>query len=367
MAEFSKLIITEQGKNLVMKAIENEIAIRFTKIVTSSHMYSLDELKTIVSLEDVRQENVISEIDKENTNTIKIKAILPNTGLEEGYFLKAVGICASDPDEGEILYGISIETSEGGCYVPAYNNQTVSNIYFNLSVAVGNSENVLLEVDQSAVVTAGQLNEILYPDYAKAAELSQLENGDSIFSMLGKIGKSIVELINHIGNMNNPHGVTKSQVGLSNVDNTADANKSVKIAATATTATKLGSKTVGSGTKPIYLNAGTATAFNATVGSGTTPVYMNAGVISACTLGILQIHFGEVAHTLNPNVDFTTSFSAPAGKTLVGGLITGYTPSASWETLLLVKSCIYQNGSVSFRTVGTVAQTYTIRYIIFYR
>lgn len=32
----------------------------------------------------------------------------------------------------------------------------------------------------------------------------------------------------HIGNVSNPHGVTKSQVGLGNVDNTADSSKVVK-------------------------------------------------------------------------------------------------------------------------------------------
>lgn len=32
----------------------------------------------------------------------------------------------------------------------------------------------------------------------------------------------------HIGNKSNPHGVTKSQVGLGNVDNTADSSKVVK-------------------------------------------------------------------------------------------------------------------------------------------
>lgn len=38
---------------------------------------------------------------------------------------------------------------------------------------------------------------------------------------------------NHIDSTSNPHKVTKSQVGLGNVDNTADAEKSVKYAATA--------------------------------------------------------------------------------------------------------------------------------------
>lgn len=58
--------------------------------------------------------------------------------------------------------------------------------------------------------------------------------------------------------------------------------------ATATTATKLGAATVGSGIKPIYLNAGTATASSSTVGSSTRPVYMNAGTITQCgtSLGV---------------------------------------------------------------------------------
>ena len=58
---------------------------------------------------------------------------------------------------------------------------------------------------------------------------------------------------------------------------------SATTATTATTASKLGSSTVGSGTKPIYLSSGTATASTSTVGSTSKPVYMNSGTITACT------------------------------------------------------------------------------------
>lgn len=65
------------------------------------------------------------------------------------------------------------------------------------------------------------------------------------------------------------HSHTKSEVGLSNVNNTADSEKSVKYATsagTATSATKLGSENKGSATQPIYLNAGTPTACTYTLG-----------------------------------------------------------------------------------------------------
>lgn len=59
-------------------------------------------------------------------------------------------------------------------------------------------------------------------------------------------------------------------------------------ASTASTASKLGSTTIGGSAKPIYLSSGTPTACSATVGSATVPVYMNAGTITQCstTLGV---------------------------------------------------------------------------------
>ena len=54
-------------------------------------------------------------------------------------------------------------------------------------------------------------------------------------------------------------------------------------ATTATTATKLGSSTIGGTAKPIYLSSGTATACSATVGSSTVPVYMSSGTITQCS------------------------------------------------------------------------------------
>lgn len=59
-------------------------------------------------------------------------------------------------------------------------------------------------------------------------------------------------------------------------------------ATTATTASKLGSTTIGGSAKPIYLSSGTPTACSATVGSSTVPVYMSSGTITQCstTLGV---------------------------------------------------------------------------------
>lgn len=88
--------------------------------------------------------------------------------------------------------------------------------------------------------------------------------------------------------------INASLSGLSNSNATITITKNdgttntitINNVANATTATKLGSSTVGSGVKAIYLNEGTATASNSTVGNSNTPVYLNNGTFTACSSSI---------------------------------------------------------------------------------
>lgn len=111
--------------------------------------------------------------------------------------------------------------------------------------------------------------------------------------------------------------ITKASIGLSNVDNTSDSNKSVKYAGSAgsatnaTIASKLGTLTVGSETKPIYLNAGTAKASSSNVGSITKPIYLNSGVMTACSTSLtdyLPLSGGTLTGQLNVPSVYVTSY-----------------------------------------------------------
>lgn len=68
------------------------------------------------------------------------------------------------------------------------------------------------------------------PSYTESSTLSALTNGEKLSIAFGKIAKAISSLISHLANTSNPHKVTKSQVGLGNVDNTSDTNKPVSTA-----------------------------------------------------------------------------------------------------------------------------------------
>lgn len=139
-------------------------------------------------------------------------------------------------------------------------------------------------------------------------------------------------------------------------------------------ADKLGTLTVGSGVKPIYLNAGTATAststvgaankgvymssgtitaMSSTVGSTTVPVYMNAGAITVCstTLGVSITGNAKTATTLQTTRKiFSQPFSGAgdvAGQAMVYGT---YQETASSR---------YSNGGLQIRENGLVGDKQT--------
>lgn len=159
MAEFSKLVITNKGQALLAKMIAGSGNIEFTKVSASSTAYTDAQLEGLTSLSDVKQTSLISKVTRTNEVAIKVEAAFTNTELTVGYYMKALGLYAVDPDDGEILYAVTRETS-GNCYMPAYNGITVSGAYVQLVTTVGNAENVSLEVDQAAVATIGDIQDL---------------------------------------------------------------------------------------------------------------------------------------------------------------------------------------------------------------
>lgn len=65
------------------------------------------------------------------------------------------------------------------------------------------------------------------PSYTAATTLAALVSGEKLSLAFGKLAKGTTDLISHLANKSNPHGVTKAQIGLGSVDNTADKSKPV--------------------------------------------------------------------------------------------------------------------------------------------
>lgn len=159
MAEFSQLIITKKGQALVAKMLSGIQGVKFTRIAASDAVYKLVDLEKMETLGNVRQSADVAKVTRTSDVTVTVETAFTNTDLIAGYFMRALGLYAVDPNDGEILYAVAIETS-GNCYMPLYAGVTVSGAYIQLVTSVGNATNVSLEVSNSANATIGDINEL---------------------------------------------------------------------------------------------------------------------------------------------------------------------------------------------------------------
>lgn len=158
MAEFKKIVITKKGQALMAKMIAGQGNIDFTKVAASETAYTDAQLEGLTSLSGVKQTTLVSKVTRTNGVAIQVEAAMTNTDLKTGYYMKTLGLYAIDPDEGEILYGVSNATVPG--WMPPYNGLTVSGAFFKLVTTVGNADNVSLNVDPGAVATIGDIQDL---------------------------------------------------------------------------------------------------------------------------------------------------------------------------------------------------------------
>lgn len=159
MAEFSKLYLTKRGQSLVAKIMAGASNIQFTKVSTSSKVYAESALEGLLALENVQQSNNVTKVTISNGTSVRVETAFTNEKLTAGYYLRCLGLYAKDPDLGEILYAVCVETS-GLCYMPAYNGVTVSSAYIQLYTTVGNSDNVSLAVYSGAYATVEDIQDL---------------------------------------------------------------------------------------------------------------------------------------------------------------------------------------------------------------
>lgn len=232
MPKFNTVITTDAGIELMTNSIAGKNQIEFVKLITGSGIYEEDEktievVKRQTELKEKRQEFGFSSMEITGENSILLKTIITNETLDEGYRLTEIGIIAKKSgDDEEILYSVAI--ADEADYIPTKDNpvEIIQEYYTKIS----NSVKVVIDTKMGSYASAEDMQRVLYPEYQEPEEPEELEDGDSIFSIVGKIKRAISTLISHIANKDNPHAVTKEQIGLGKVDNTSDINKPISTA-----------------------------------------------------------------------------------------------------------------------------------------
>lgn len=169
-------------------------------------------------------------------------------------------------------------------------------------------------------------------EFTPTDSLVNLVSGEEQKTLFGKISKAIASLISHLSNKSNPHGVTKAQVGLGSVDNTADANKPVSTAQAnaIADAKKAGTDAQGNLTEHTGNKSNPHVVTKSQVGLGNvpnvstndqTPTYTDATSVAKLKSGEkLSVAFGKIAKAVSTLISHisTSASTSTAGHVKFG-------------------------------------------------
>lgn len=189
-------LVTKLGQAKLANASVTGEKLAFSKIALGSGEGTPNESQTALQSEKWRGPVSNVAIDESNPNWVVIEAVIPhNAG---GFTIAEIGVFDEAGDL--VVVGNYPKT-----YKPVVEEGTTKDVAIRIIIEVSNAENVTFKVDPSVVIATRK-----YVD-------------DAIDKAVG--GIDFTEINTHISSTNNPHKVTKAQVGLSAVDNAKQATK----------------------------------------------------------------------------------------------------------------------------------------------
>lgn len=156
MAIFSQGVLTKKGQALIAKSETRNVGIALTKAVTGSGVHadkSAAVLEQCTALISPKQEFAFSDLTtiEGNTGVAVATVVIHNKGLTELYHLNELGVYATDPDEGEILYMLLVSDEEL-IYLPPDNQKGgISTITERIYVEVTNSDQTTVQMEGALV------------------------------------------------------------------------------------------------------------------------------------------------------------------------------------------------------------------------
>lgn len=174
--------LTSAGNVLLLRALEGT-ALKFTRIQMGNG--AAQDIKSATALSNPLATLPLTKITT-GGQYVTLTSTFSNNSITDGFCVTEVGIFAEDPDdaESEILYALGNEAEGTADYVPSKDNRILE-LEYSIVIFVGEAQDVSAEISESLA-------------YASAAELKS-----------------------HTENQQNPHNVTKAQIGLGNVPNVA--------------------------------------------------------------------------------------------------------------------------------------------------
>ena len=251
MSYFIQPIVTNKAVNEVSQAVANRETITFTRVALGSgrHRTGVETKNDIVQL--VHTLPVTQSTSTDTSDTIRILAQLDNANITSELTVNEIGVFAKRANNPEFLFMYT--WAEQGDVIPPRSQSAVYRDYdFNTTISRNQQITIQYNPNASVFAKVSELNAVkneLKNDidthkrdtnvhiqagerekWNGKAERNHRHQVSDIDGLAEKIDAVTVKKANqsdfsaHINDRNNPHNVTKTQIGLSNVDNVKQAS-----------------------------------------------------------------------------------------------------------------------------------------------
>ena len=183
MANYIGWILTNKGRELLAKAINNETKINITKFKIGAG-YNTGNDRELTDLLDKRNEFPVNSYERKENGIVEFTFIVSNkTGsgtstITNSYKISEMGIYAQDDSGTEILYAYNKGTD--GDYIPVYNGKNAIDIVEKCIIIIDQAANLNVTIDNSMTYLTRESADRRYLEIQALAKIIGIEFGGNI-------------------------------------------------------------------------------------------------------------------------------------------------------------------------------------------
>ena len=176
MSNWSSYQFTRKGEQLRAKVEAGKCKLTLTKIKIGNGNVTLGDIKDMNDLKSPQLVLGISScaVSAEDDRVCEVVGIASSSNVENAFSVTEMGLYANDPDVGEILYLVEIDTSPDD--MPNKNAQSPVTLTYQVELVTSNTANVTAMVSPAGLVTAKMMSahrtaaELDHPDGSVTTE-----------------------------------------------------------------------------------------------------------------------------------------------------------------------------------------------------
>jgi len=252
MGYFIQPIVTDKAISETALAIQNREPLVFTRIALGSGRHRTDIGKKSNVVQVVHSLQVTQSLSTDVADTIRLTARFDNSQIEREMIVNEIGVFAKRGNHEEFMYMYT--WAEQGDVIPPKTSAYVYRDYdFNTTISKNSQITIQYNATNLVYATVPELKaterklqtnidnhirdaarhvsdqeRIRWNGKADSTHRHRVSDIDGLEAIIGNQTTNKanqVDLTAHIQNRNNPHNVTKQQVGLGNVTNVEQASK----------------------------------------------------------------------------------------------------------------------------------------------